>query len=578
MGRLVRMMATAAIGARPSLLRAAWLEALAIALGAIGPYALKLLIDDLDRPHETSLHLQFCVLLFVGCWVGASTVDTARLARTAEITDALTRHMTIEALACVLPAITAARDSHSGRAPGLLERLPYSLSLVVEGVIWRGGPAFLQCLTGFLVIASLISWTYVALLAITLLGFVVAASIGSVRNRVHADAANSAASQVSHNTGDIVRNARRVVLNGALDHELARTATMLDLKRRATADMCRSMTLMAALQCCILGCGLAALLILAALDVAGARMSTGDFVLIQTYAFRSTVSLSSLGPIIAQAGVAIANIRDVMELANAPKAPDIPEPPVSDSADLVATHVSFRYRTDQPVIEDVSLRIDTGSFAVIVGCNGSGKSTLAQILAGVLAPSSGKIEIAETNVAAIPWRERYRHVLYAPQFIGLFNRSLRENALYHPARQSAAGVEDLLVSWRFKDPGTPIDFEMKLGEQGERLSGGQIQKLELARLAGLDVPILILDESTSALDPRSEMNAVSVLRQRRHGTSTLVMISHRMEIARAADQVLFMHDGRLAATGTHAMLMERYGAYRSLWSVGLEEGSVIRKG
>ncbi|MFD1961637.1 ATP-binding cassette domain-containing protein [Novosphingobium panipatense] len=128
----------------------------------------------------------------------------------------------------------------------------------------------------------------------------------------------------------------------------------------------------------------------------------------------------------------------------------------------------------------------------------------------------------------------------------------------------------MLHLWRFHEPGRSIDFEMELGEQGERLSGGQVQKLELARLAGVDVPVLILDESTSALDPRSEANAIAKLRGRAGGTTTLIMITHRVATAQSADQVLFMEGGRLAGCGTHRELMDRHRSYRQLW---LEERS-----
>ena len=112
---------------------------------------------------------------------------------------------------------------------------------------------------------------------------------------------------------------------------------------------------------------------------------------------------------------------------------------------------------------------------------------------------------------------------------------------------------------------------MEVGEQGERLSGGQIQKLELARLAGVDVPVLILDESTSALDPRSEADVIMQL-QRRASSATLLMITHRLATAKAADEVLFMRDGQLADSGPHEELLRRCTAYRNLWSAPQESG------
>lgn len=566
LARLVQLMLSARLGARRSLIEAFALETLVIAMGVAGPYALKLLIDMLAGRVGSLPYLFFIVVVFVGCWAAASILDTTRLSCTAKMVDALARHFTIGALASALPEITAARDSRSGRVPGLLERLPYSLTLVVEGLIWRLGPVVLQAIASLAVIAGLIRLRYVLILALTLLGFLAATWLGASRHRTHADATNAAASHVSRTIGDIVRNARRVVLNGALERELLHAGDALDAKRHAAAGMYRSLSIMAALQFCVIGLGLAALLLLAAIDVRKGHMTAGEFVLLQAYAFRLTVPLSALGYVLAQAGVAIANIRDVLAFAaveqDGSSVPPLPMP----AADIAAADVSFRYGEGMPGMAGISLHIPAGSFAAIVGPNGSGKSTLAQILAGVLTPSSGSIMIGGTDIAAIPWADRHRYILYAPQFIGLFNRSLRENLLYPPGNQAIADVEELLHLWRFHEPGRPIDFEMELGEQGERLSGGQIQKLELARLAGVDAPVLILDESTSALDPHSEANAIARLRRRAGSATTLIMITHRLATAEAADQVLFMRGGRLAGCGTHRALMDLHRSYRQLWS------------
>lgn len=568
--RLIRLMLSADLGARRSLIEAFALEALVIAMGVAGPYALKLMIDTLAGPVGPPVQLLLYILLFVGCWAGGSILETARLSCTAIMVDALGRRLATHALAAALPQITAARDSRSGRVPGMLERLPYSLTLVVEGLIWRLGPVFLQALASLAVIASLIEPRYVLILGLTLLGFLGATWMGAARHHVHADATNAAASHVSRTIGDIVRNARRVILNGALDRELLYVGRTLSARRHASVAMYRSLTVMASLQFCIVGAGLVALLMLAGLDVDKGRMTAGEFVLLQTYAFRLTVPLSALGYILAQAGVAIANIRDVLALTNVDGERGRWQPDRFADADLAAENVSFSYGDGLPALAGISLHIASGRFVAIVGPNGSGKSTLAQILAGVLPPASGKVEIAGVDVATIPWGERHRYILYAPQFIGLFNRSLRENILYPPANQQISDVEELLHVWRFHEPGRPIDFDMELGEQGERLSGGQIQKLELARLAGVDVPVLILDESTSALDPRSEADVIERLRRRTNSATTLIMITHRLATAKGADQVLFMQGGKLVGSGSHAELMRRCAPYPALWH-GLQE-------
>ncbi|HRX40332.1 MAG TPA: ABC transporter ATP-binding protein, partial [Parvularculaceae bacterium] len=222
-------------------------------------------------------------------------------------------------------------------------------------------------------------------------------------------------------------------------------------------------------------------------------------------------------------------------------------------AEIVLDGIGFRYG-DEWVLRGASAHIAPGAFVVMVGPNGSGKSTLAQIIAGLIEPEEGRVIINGRPLRDIAPDERHRLVLYTPQNIGLFNRTLRENALYPPTRASEAELASMLADWGFYESGRPIDLDLAVGEQGARLSGGQMQKLELARLAGVSAPVVILDETTSALDRTSEARAIRTLRERYRGRSTLVLITHRIALAREADLVLFLENGGLEA-GRHETLL-----------------------
>ncbi len=139
-----------------------------------------------------------------------------------------------------------------------------------------------------------------------------------------------------------------------------------------------------------------------------------------------------------------------------------------------------------------------------------------------------------------------------------------------PTTLSEAELAAQLQAWRFCDDGQSIDLDLEVGEQGAKLSGGQIQKLELARLCGVDAPILILDESTSALDPISEGQIIAALRQSRP-CRTIVLITHRLALASLADVVLFLKAGRLIAAGPHAEILDRSETYRRYWSTPTPE-------
>jgi ABC-type bacteriocin/lantibiotic exporter with double-glycine peptidase domain len=185
---------------------------------------------------------------------------------------------------------------------------------------------------------------------------------------------------------------------------------------------------------------------------------------------------------------------------------------VAGSLTALPTPISRRKATSAMVmacpLSRISLHIASGRFVAIVGPNGSGKSTLAQILAGVLPPASGKSRDCRGRCCDDPLgRTSSLYSLCAAVHPVCSTGRCGENILYPPTNQQISDVEELLHVWRFHGRKTDR-LRYELGEQGERLSGGQIQKLELARLAGVDVPVLILDESTSALDPRSEADVI----------------------------------------------------------------------
>ena len=276
--------------------------------------------------------------------------------------------------------------------------------------------------------------------------------------------------------------------------------------------------------------------------------------------------MSGFGYTLSQAGVSIANLSDVLDLAGNEHKRGGEDVPSAGPAAIELDKVGFTYGPGLPGVCDVSAKIRPGDVTVIVGPNGSGKSTLAQLIAGVLQPLSGTIRLNGRDLESISRGIRYRHIMYVPQFIGLFHRSLSDNALYPPSLQTEASLQELLTQWSFYDSGRQIDFGVMVGEQGERLSGGQIQKLELARLAGITVPAIILDESTSSLDPNSEARIIGALMNRYAGKTSIIIITHRPRLASIADQVLFMKAGRLVARGKHEDLLRSVPAYADLWA------------
>jgi ABC-type multidrug transport system fused ATPase/permease subunit len=413
---------------------------------------------------------------------------------------------------------------------------------------------------------SVLKPAYVAILTVTLIAFTLTSWYGAVRQNAVSLEANAASGLLSETVGDVLRNARRVVLNGALPMERRLIRAQFADRERTFARMLSSQVVMGLLQFGIAGAGLFGLLILSAQDVIDGGMTVGDMVLLQAYAFRLVLPLSGFGFVISQAALAFVTVRELLDLRRGDDDPTRSSQPPSDGAAVIVFQdVSFSYGLGLAGLQNVSLRLEPGSFNVVVGPNGSGKSTLAQVMAGVLEPRSGKVLIDDVTLDEVPRAQRFRHVLYVPQTVTLLNRSLLTNALYPPSTQSEAELLELLSAWHFYSPDRPIDLSISAGEQGERLSGGQRQKLELARISRVRVPAIILDESTSALDPASEADIIQSLRHQFDGKTTLVLITHRKTLAEMADQVLFMKNGALMRAGRHEQLLQDSAAYARLW-------------
>jgi ATP-binding cassette subfamily B protein len=553
-GSRLRLRAHVALGALQ--------EGLSVASGVAAPFLLKAIVDYLSKPSPWTFQLGAQVVLFVGAWSAGGLFGGTKLVNAGQIVECVVADLSAGALREQLPMIADGRVE-SQRVFGALERLPYSVQVVVDGVLWRLAPLVVQLLASLFAVAVLTP-RFALLLCVFLAVYGLLAARGGQRCRDLADAAYAASGDVSRSVGDVLTNAQRVVFNGALTFEAARFSAVSGRRQAAGGALAHGVADLASLQFITLLIGQGLVLMLAASDVAAGRLGLGVFVLLQAFAFRLSAPLGGVGILLKDTVSALANLREVLMLQGSPSR--LPEPlTVPIRHDFEAKDIAFTYGGAPTGLQAITFSLKPGAFVVLVGPNGSGKSTLAKILAGHLTPDGGQVLVGGVSIADFDRDRRQTLVHYVPQFIGLFNRSLRENALYPPTTMSEVALASRLKTWHFSDDGQPVNLDLAVGEQGARLSGGQIQKLELARLCGLDVPILILDESTSALDPTSERQIVAALRQSRP-CRTFVLITHRLTLASSADLVLFLNGGRLIAVGPHAEILHHSQAYRRYWS------------
>ncbi|MGM0884961.1 MAG: ABC transporter ATP-binding protein [Bacillota bacterium] len=247
--------------------------------------------------------------------------------------------------------------------------------------------------------------------------------------------------------------------------------------------------------------------------------------------------------------------------------------PEEDMITLEAKHLSFRYE-GRAALDNVSFRIPQGTILSIVGHRGSGKSTLADLLLGLREPASGSISLNGIPLQQMDSAWIRRHMLCVTQEVMLRSGTILDNIVYGIEDRDMETVWDAIRHAELEDWITrlPEGLLTRVGEQALQISGGERQRISIARALLRKPSILILDEATSSLDQGTERRLLDRLIHRMKGT-TLIFITHRLDIALRSDEILVMNEGRLAERGTHNELLSRPGIYQELWS---EQGRIPR--
>ena len=540
-------------------------DGLGVLLAVAAPFVLKAVVVALADPTSTTFKFLALITLLVLAWTASGVLSTIKLLHTSRMVDTSARLIGEKVLKRQLPIVAMGKAQTSSALGAVLQRLPFSLQLILDGVLWRVGPLFLQLIAGLLALSLSLPPRYAVLLGVVLLAYLTSLFVGERRIAQAAEQAGLSADHLAGELNDVLRNCLRVVCNGAVGFEVIRLRAAYRGCEAANIAAAAAVSGSIAVQHLVLAAGLSLVLFTEGLDVHSGRLPISDFVLLQAFALRLALPLGGVIATLRQAGPAFANVRDALKLAEPAELTE--PPPVSRPAitrlGLEIVGVSFAYDGDRGEVKAVDLHLAPDQVVAVVGANGSGKSTLAKLMAGLLEPDKGLVRVAGHALTDIAATDRHRHVLYVPQHVGLFNRSLAENGLYPPSWGNEAALKTRLLQWSFHQDGHPVSLGAAAGEDGDRLSGGQIQKLELARLCSVDTPVLILDESTSALDRASEHHVLRTLREQHRGR-LLILITHRRQVAASADLVLLLDAGRLIACGSHERLLRRRD-YRRLW-------------
>jgi ATP-binding cassette subfamily B protein len=357
------------------------------------------------------------------------------------------------------------------------------------------------------------------------------------------------------------------------EFEARRYDDSLERYRKAALKSQTTLSLLNTGQQLIIAAGLVAMLWRATQGVVDGRMTLGDLVMVNAFMIQLYIPLGFLGVLYREIKQGLTDLEKMFtlmererEIADAPGAPALTLSP--DSASVAFRHVNFAYDPARPILHDISFDIPAGKTVAVVGPSGSGKSTLARLLFRFYDVQSGQILIAGQDIKQVTQASVRQAIGIVPQDTVLFNDTVEYNIAYGQPGATRAQVIEAAQSAHIHNfiAATPKGYDTMVGERGLKLSGGEKQRVAIARTLLKNPPILIFDEATSALDSANERAIQAELQSVAQNKTTLV-IAHRLSTVVDAHEILVMEAGRILERGTHAALLAANGRYAQMWAL-----------
>jgi len=362
------------------------------------------------------------------------------------------------------------------------------------------------------------------------------------------------------------------------DFEAKRYDENLERYRKAALKSQRTLSMLNTGQQLIIAIGLVAMLYRATLGVVDGRMTLGDLVMINAFMIQLYIPLGFLGVLYREIKQSLTDLDKMFvlmekerEIADAPGALPLQ---LGNSPEVRFENVSFAYEASRPILHDVSFTIPPGKTVAVVGPSGAGKSTLSRLLFRFYDTQQGRITIAGQNIQQVTQSSVRQAIGIVPQDTVLFNDTVEYNIAYGQPGATRAQVEEAARAAHIHSfiSATPKGYDTMVGERGLKLSGGEKQRVAIARTLLKNPPVMIFDEATSALDSANERAIQAELRSIAENKTTLV-IAHRLSTVVDAHEILVMDAGRIIERGTHAQLLAQAGRYAAMWALQNAEQS-----
>ncbi len=461
-------------------------------------------------------------------------------------------------------------DRQTGGLSRVIERGTRGISFVLMFMLFNILPTLLEILLVTAVLLYFYDFAFAGVTFTTIVGYIVFTLIITEWRLKFRRKMNQSDTEANTKAVDSLLNYETVKYFGAEEHEHKRYDKALASYEAATVQSQGSLAFLNVGQGLIIGIGLVIVMLMAAGGVVSGRLTVGDFVLINTYLIQLYLPLNFLGFVYREMKQSLTDMDKMFELLDVhTDVNDDPEAPAlrEGSGRVEFRNVNFSYRADRRILKDVSFAVEPGRTVALVGPSGAGKSTISRLLFRFYDVDSGAILIDGDDVRNVRQSSVRAAIGVVPQDTVLFNDTIGYNIAYGRVGATQAEIEAAARLAKIDEfiASLPDGYDTVVGERGMKVSGGEKQRIAIARTILKDPRILLFDEATSALDSHTEKEIQASLREVSRDRTTLV-IAHRLSTIVHADEILVLGEGRVVERGNHAELIAAGGEYAAMWN------------